>query len=206
VRDHPFFPPAPLLALAIAALGSLCAVSSESPDTPAAESGPGRGAAAAERPPNAAPAGEDLGEASEAGDLWQRIGQSMRTVEQRIREKKTSSETQRIQQQIVDDLTRLIEDGQRQGRGVESPAATQNTAESASTEPGDRPGSGAATASSGSPGKAQGTQAELFLKVWGRLPAQLQQQIQSPVHEEFLPEYETLIREYYRRLAEGERK
>ena len=130
----------------------------------------------------------------------------MRSVERRIREKKTSSETQRIQQQIVDDLTRLIEDGQQQGRGVEAPGAQQGSAASASDEPGDRPGSGAATASSGSPGKAQGTQAELFLKVWGRLPEQLQQQIQSPLQEEFLPEYEPLIREYYRRLAEGERK
>jgi hypothetical protein len=42
--------------------------------------------------------------------------------------------------------------------------------------------------------------------VWGQLPPQLQKQIQSPTHEQFLPKYETLIIEYYKRLAEGERR
>ena len=43
---------------------------------------------------------------------------------------------------------------------------------------------------------------ELLIQVWGQLPAHLQEQIQSPTQEQFLPQYERLIIEYYRRLAE----
>ena len=52
MRSRRFVPPTRLLALAIAALGSLCAAASDSPAPSAAESGPRPGAVAAERPPD----------------------------------------------------------------------------------------------------------------------------------------------------------
>jgi hypothetical protein len=38
--------------------------------------------------------------------------------------------------------------------------------------------------------------------VWGVLPDRVRQQIQDLGDEQFLPEYEQVIRDYYRRLSE----
>ena len=48
------------------------------------------------------------------------------------------------------------------------------------------------------------TATQLFSDVWGQLPEQLQKRIQSPAPEEFLPQYEQLIIDYYKRLAKGD--
>ena len=42
--------------------------------------------------------------------------------------------------------------------------------------------------------------------VWGTLPERLRGQIQTPLQEEFLPRYERIIKQYYKRLAEQQRR
>jgi hypothetical protein len=39
-------------------------------------------------------------------------------------------------------------------------------------------------------------------QIWGHLPARIRDQMQSGMAEEFLPQYEQLIEQYYQRLAE----
>jgi hypothetical protein len=46
---------------------------------------------------------------------------------------------------------------------------------------------------------------EMLNDVWGHLPPKVREQLQSSAPEEFLPKYEKLIEEYYKRLAEEER-
>ena len=43
---------------------------------------------------------------------------------------------------------------------------------------------------------------DLLRRHWGHLPAKLREQMQSSLKEQFLPKYERVIEDYYRRLAE----
>ena len=57
------------------------------------------------------------------------------------------------------------------------------------------------------PGKAKarrpdmGQMQSLVKKIWGELPDTTREQMLEPLVEEFLPKYELLIEEYFRRLA-----
>ena len=46
---------------------------------------------------------------------------------------------------------------------------------------------------------------EVLRRFWGHLPEKIRDQMQSSMSEEFLPKYERLIEDYYRRLAEDPR-
>jgi hypothetical protein len=43
---------------------------------------------------------------------------------------------------------------------------------------------------------------DLLRRFWGHLPDKLRDQMQASLSEQFLPKYERLIEEYYKRLAE----
>jgi hypothetical protein len=45
---------------------------------------------------------------------------------------------------------------------------------------------------------------DLFLRIWGNLPDKLRDEMQASISEQFLPKYERLIEEYYKRLAEDQ--
>ena len=46
---------------------------------------------------------------------------------------------------------------------------------------------------------------DLVRRFWGHLPDKLRDEMQSSLSEQFLPKYEQLIEDYYRRLAEDRR-
>jgi len=158
--------------------------------------------------------GDDLGAASSDQDIVARIEQSMRNVQQRLKRSDASPETQRLQQQVVTDLSELI-DSCTQGETGQDPERPHKggSGAQAGTSPGENPGK-ATSSSEGEhrprPDETAAGQQEpidsLLIQVWGQLPEQLQEQIQSPVHEQFLPQYEQLIIEYYKRLAEADDK
>jgi hypothetical protein len=160
-----------------------------------------------EPPPH--PAGEDAGQPSSDRDLLLSILREMRSAEQLIRQRIVTSETQRRQQEALAGLTRLIDQYAQAERTSPQQSAPQTTQAAAkkptSGEPGDS-GAASAPTSQSPPGTSSGAVKDLVSEVWGQLPAELQQQIQSPVHEQFLPEYEQLIVEYYKRLAEDQRR
>jgi hypothetical protein len=45
---------------------------------------------------------------------------------------------------------------------------------------------------------------DMIEEIWGHLPGRAREQMQNAQVEGFLPEYELLIEEYFKRLAEGE--
>lgn len=47
------------------------------------------------------------------------------------------------------------------------------------------------------------TTRNLIQELWGHLPERDRQQVIQPTVETFLPKYELLITEYFKRLAEG---
>ena len=161
-------------------------------------------------------AGQDLGQPS--GAVLVAIGRRMRLAELLISRQVTSKETQGVQQQVIRDLERLIDEMQRQSAdgqgGTKSPV-----------KPGSKPdGTGRAgsgeDAGSDQPAREstdriegeasdreQLARLEIMLKqIWGHLPPKIRDQMQSAAIEEFLPKYERLIEQYYSRLAEDARR
>jgi len=158
--------------------------------------------------------GEDLGD--EKSDPFVQIGEQMRTVEELISRRDTSEKTQRMQQQIVDDIQRLIEEMKKKCAGGQcnnsSPSSSsQNNDPKSASKAGsgeNRGGSKPARESELRVGRSDENDARLaqvmdmLKQVWGHLPARVREQMQSGMAEEFLPKYERLIEQYYQRLAE----
>jgi hypothetical protein len=155
------------------------------------------------------------------------IARRMREVESRISRADCGGQTQQAQQAILVDLNALIQQakkscGQCQPSGQKPPQGVQQRkpVTQACNKPGDKPGQcqGKPGDKPGGSGKAALGQANakqpdaphadmnemraLLKQLWGELPQHdREQMLQLPV-EEFLPEYESLIEEYFRRLSE----
>lgn len=159
--------------------------------------------------------GEDI-ELGEQTDPLTRIGRTMRQVETLIDKRDTSKRTQEMQKQIVRDLEQLLEVTKQQCQGgqCKPSSSSQKTGNAAA---GNKPAEGdpsnkPARDSVDRLGKAGKTDAaneqdmdELVKQVWGHLPEKVRGQMQNVSVENFLPKYEKLIEEYYKRLAEESR-
>ncbi|MFV1967939.1 MAG: hypothetical protein ACC628_21150, partial [Pirellulaceae bacterium] len=156
------------------------------------------------------PAGEDVGEPSSKDLIWLRIVRGMRAAAEELRGANAAAGTQRMQRDIVADLDALIERYSQAGNEQNSSRPPdENSGSEAGASPGDDPGRSPSPAEvAGSPAvkekasEERKSTNEMLIQVWGQLPTHLQEQIQSPTREQFLPQYERLIIEYYRRLAE----
>jgi hypothetical protein len=159
--------------------------------------------------------GEDLGE--EASDPLVSIGRRMRAAEGLIGRRNTSERTQRLQKEIVADLDSLIEQlkkqcssGQCAGGGPKKPSGKPGSSSKAGTgenQGNNRPAK-ESTTRIGRPGDSRAKldqMKQMLNEVWGHLPPKVRDQLQSSAPEEFLPKYEKLIEEYYKRLAEERR-
>ncbi len=148
------------------------------------------------------------------------IARQMRSVEQRIEKTDSGPNTQKTQQQIVDQLQRLIEQakkscgggkpGQKQCQGgtcqrkkvTQSKPPSKNKSKGTGSTPG-QSSSSAAVKEPAPPRRTDMQEMQALLKrLWGELPERdREQMLQYPV-EQFLPEYEQMIEEYYKRLSE----
>jgi len=150
--------------------------------------------------------GEDLGQ--RPGDSWSRIGDSMRNVEGRIAAGDLGKETQQLQKMIVQDLAGLMKQF-RQQSSDSSFRPGMGAASSASSQAADNQ-QNPATDSTQRIGPDTGTQVEseevqmVMEELWGHLPARLQAQLRGAAVDQFLPKYERLLEQFYRRLAEQE--
>jgi hypothetical protein len=151
--------------------------------------------------PSADIAGEDLGAAQPESTLAG-LARLMRGVEQRMRRDDTSGTTTRLQSDIAAELAKLLEAAEQESASRSTSAAAGETSDQASQ-----------TSRDGSEGDPKSRdevdaneQADLLNAMWGTLPERLRQQIQSPLQEEFLPRYERVIKQYYKRLAEEQRR
>jgi hypothetical protein len=135
-----------------------------------------------------------------SGPLSQ-IVKEMRDVEQRLSKPDTGEATRTKQKQIVKDLDTLIEQmrqsGSSGGSSMSLRMARQAGQKSGNRE-GDQPGSNAGGAPRTMPAKPT-TQRSLAggKDIWGHLPAELQQEMESVFKESPLSGKEELIKRYY---------
>jgi cell pole-organizing protein PopZ len=164
-----------------------------------------KGLPAATRQPDAALPAVQTQPAVAATNPLAQIAERMRLAQKRIAERDTTADTQQLQKQIQDDLAALIEAAKKQCAACNKPGSGQ--------------GQQAGT-SGGNPVPApprdstnrveQGTKesletadvADVLRRFWGHLPDKLREQMQASLSEQFLPKYERLIEDYYKRLAE----
>jgi hypothetical protein len=162
--------------------------------------------------------GEDI-ELGPTPNPLTRIGREMRKVETLIDKRDTSAATQARQQQIVRDLSLLLEQTKKQCQGGQcnaQPKSSQSSSNNSKTAAGNKPSEGEpsnkpardSTDRLAKAGKTEVTTPEemetLVKRVWGHLPDKVRDQMQNVGVENFLPKYEKLIEEYYKRLAEEE--
>jgi hypothetical protein len=145
-----------------------------------------------------------------------RLNQRMKQVERRIAEARGDEKTQRLQQEISDDLNKLIAALDRQCRQCKKQGSASSRPRAGQPKPGAGPAEQASDRPSENssdelqekrtakvdPAKMQ----EMLKDVWGHLPVHLRQQMEQSANEEFLPKYELEIAEYYRSLLAGRRE
>ena len=156
--------------------------------------------------------GEDVGLAPEDDPLSQ-IVRLMRRAEERTAEADTSGQTRKVQEQIVDNLDRLIKQTRQRRRqkkqgGSGKPSGSQR---SKARQPGQSGQQGAQQPGRNSTnrlGRAAARQVDmaqmkdLLKDLWGHLPARTREEMINSLDEQFLPKYEIQIEKYFKRLAE----
>jgi hypothetical protein len=144
--------------------------------------------------------------AGESQNPLARIAEQMRAVESRIARHDTSPATQQAQQEIVESLDALLEQA-RQAAGSKKPDDEGSGSAQAGVGNG-QPAAGPPRDSANRIERGTKEQAEtadvkdVLRRVWGHLPDKLRDEMQASLSEQFLPKYERLIEEYYKRLAE----
>jgi hypothetical protein len=136
------------------------------------------------------------------------IAERMRQVESRLAKQDTSRQTQEEQDQILAQLGKLLEQAkQQQASAQKKPGGSGR----GSNQTGTGTGNPTPTPPRDSTNRIeQGTKEavettdvkDLLRRIWGHLPDKLRSEMQASLSEQFLPKYERLIEEYYKRLAE----
>ena len=162
-----------------------------------------------------APAG-----AAEEEEPLAAVAREMREAQRRIARSESGRRTQAVQQQVVAELDRLVQQARTPGSESQAQPRTASTTERGpivQPPPPQPPGAKSASPRGGSAGKrsAAGPPPQaagmakirgLLENVWGELPhKQREQMLQTPV-EEFLPEYESMLEDYFQRLAAPQEK
>ena len=159
--------------------------------------------------------GEDI-QFGQVEDPVEWISQRMVSVSKRIEDHDTGRATQELQLQISRELEVMIERAQRQRKMPANPKQNRpQTTPSDSLkqpvgrdQPQDRLRAQENTERFDRPTTAGGVnvkEMEAWIQqFWGNLPSQMQEKMINSKAEIFLPQYEELIIDYYRRLAEDE--
>ena len=171
----------------------------------------------------------ELGAAADAEDEnpLLEVARQMREAEGLIAQNDSGSTTRNLQQQIVADLEELIRQarkrcgqckpggkpgskpGNKQGQKVKSDAPAGPPRPKSGSGGGKQPGptvAGKHDTPDPSPSPVRrvdvGQMQEVIKALWGQLPQRERERMTQSPPEEFLPKYELMIEEYYRRLSE----
>ena len=159
--------------------------------------------------------GEDLGRPGEDRDPLSRISRQMREVERRLSSVQAGEDTQHRQQEISDELAKLIEQLKKASQSSQKPGnsslpssqrskVAQAGQKGASSRQSDKP----ARDSSNQMRRDEVTKAnpatirERMKEAWGNLPQRIREQMMQTSVDDFLPKYELLIEKYFQRLSE----
>jgi hypothetical protein len=156
--------------------------------------------------PAMAPGEAETHAAADSQNPLANLAERMRKVERRMAGHDTSTATQDEQAQILKDIAALLADSHNR-QGSKDQRGPGNSAAQA--------GAGTGSASPGPPRDStnrieRGTKEEtetadvrdVLRHIWGHLPEKLRDEMQASLSEQFLPKYERMIEEYYKRLAE----
>ncbi len=159
----------------------------------------------------------ELGAAAdpEDGDPLLAVARKMRNVEGRIAENDSGPATCGLQQQIVTDLDKLIQELRARCRACKPGDGKQPGASKGGNQAQPKPGAGDGTGSDNparisnaapartTPRRPDMKEMERVRRdLWGVLPQRDRQQVMQLPAPKFLPKYELLTEEYFRRLAE----
>jgi hypothetical protein len=170
------------------------------------------GAAAPQIRPNApTPPAEGKAQPGQPVHPLTEIGRQMLAAKKGIAARDVSGETEQLQRKILDELDQLIEKACKAGSAGQGSARPMRS----DTPDGQQPGAeaGRETGRPADDRQAAGKRPELnnpadvrrlVDKVWGHLPERVRNGVSNPSAEQFLPQYEALIEQYFRRLAEEE--
>lgn len=155
---------------------------------------------------------------TEAADPLVHIGLEMRQVEELIPEASRRAHAEQLQQRIIDDLARLIEQAESQQSQSSQSQKNQKSRAAAERQKVQQPKQAAGDSDENSDkpaedstnrlGRAEAARPdpELFRQMmkdtWGHLPPRDREQMLQTTPDKFLPKYELLIEQYYKRLAE----
>lgn len=189
---------------------------------PEASSGP------AVEEPDTEPAANDLA----TNTTVERIGADLLEARRLLDERQTGEPTRAAQRRVIDELSRLIEAAKsqpsRSGDGQENsngrPQSESDGSRNAEPPPGrEAPTSDAAGTAAGTPGRNRNGKAEessdrarqdrlreavrdfrsdLVRDEWGHLPPRLREQLLNAGSDEYLPQYDSLVRRYFESLAQ----
>ena len=158
--------------------------------------------------------GEDIGQPSE--DPLTTIARQMKDAQRRIEEQEVSSSTQDLQKEIVTKLDAIIKELEQKKKQCQSSSSSSSSGGNPQVkQPDQQPNQGQqqpsnkpATDSAERLGQQNAAASDeaaleaLVKQVWGHLPDRARQQMQNATVEDFLPKYQQIIEDYYRRLAE----
>ncbi len=146
-------------------------------------------------------------EASAATNPLAIVSERMRDAQRRIAGRDTSAETQSVQKQIESDLAKLIEQAKQQCAACNKPGSGQGQQAGTGGNPTPAPPRDSTNRIERGAKEAVETAdvKEVLQRFWGHLPDKVREQLQSSLSEEFLPKYERVIEDYYKRLAEDPR-
>lgn len=161
----------------------------------------------------------------EEGNPLERVVAGMRSASERIGQQDTGEQTRAIQEQVIRDLDKLIEqakqqqknppksppqsppspqDQQQQRQPMSDASEQQEQAGNANSQK-DRqqPEDSTERADQGSDREqARQRQQRFSIDVWGHLPPKLREQLLNTYGDKVLPQYEDLVRRYYEALSE----
>jgi len=158
-------------------------------------------------PGNDPPTGEEGG-AGAATNPLAIVSERMREVQRRIAGRDTSEATQTVQKQIESDLAKLIAQAKQQCAACNKAGSGQGQ-QAGNTGGNPTPAPPRDSTNRIEPGTKESVETadvkDVLRRFWGHLPDKIREQMQSSLSEEFLPKYERVIEDYYRRLAEEPR-
>jgi hypothetical protein len=150
-------------------------------------------------------AGEDISATATERDTLQTLAQLMERSQQALAARRVGGDTRKVQQEIVQQLERLLAEQNVSGKSSR-PAGGDGAA---AAPP--RRTTAAGVAETATPAGQQpagprspADRATLVEQAWGHLPPQVRAALQQAGQEQFLPRYELLIEDYYRRLVAAE--
>jgi len=147
--------------------------------------------------------GEDI-DLGDSKDPFARIATKMQRSQQALSAGNSREETQDLQKEIVTDLDALLKSLEKKCAGGNCKKPGNSSSSSSGAKPSSKPANDS-TARVGKPGDASSEEsdaADVLREVWGHLPPKVREAMQNASLEEFLPKYDRLIEEFYRRLAE----